>query len=107
MSFTIGENKVIKGWEIAVKSMKICEKSEFIMTSDYTYGDKEINEWIPAKSALNFEIELIAVSNNDSEKSLDNMTYEEKLQWGQLLKKEGVEKFKSNDITGAKECFRT
>lgn len=33
------------------------------------------------------------------------MTYDEKLQWGQLLKKESVEKFKSDDIIEAKECF--
>jgi cyclophilin family peptidyl-prolyl cis-trans isomerase/FKBP-type peptidyl-prolyl cis-trans isomerase len=104
-SFTIGENKVIKGWEIAVKSMKIGEKAEFIMTSDYTYGDEKFNDYIPPKSTLTYEIELIAVNNSDSENSLEKMTYEEKLQWGKLLKREGVEKFKSDDIIGAKECF--
>ncbi len=104
-SFTIGENKVIKGWEIALKSMQIGERAEFIMTSDYTYGDKQFNDSIPAKSTLTYEIELVGVSNNDSGNELDKMTYDEKLQWGQLLKKEGVEKFKSNDIIGAKECF--
>ena len=103
--FKIGENKVIKGWEIAVKTMKIGEKAEFIMTPEYTYGDKQVNESIPAKSILNYEIELIAIGNNDSENNLENMTYEEKLQWGKLLKSEGVTKFKANDITAAKECF--
>ena len=33
------------------------------------------------------------------------MSYEEKMQWGKLLKSEGVSKFKANDILGAKECF--
>ena len=33
------------------------------------------------------------------------MTYDKKLQLGKLLKSEGVSKFKSNDIMGAKECF--
>ena len=105
-SFVLGENKVIKGWEIALKSMKIGEKSHFIMTSEYTYGDKQVKEWIPPKSILNYEIKLLAIgNNNDSDDCLDNMSYEEKLQWGSLLKKEGVEKFKSNEITHAKECF--
>ena len=104
-NFTIGENKVLKGWEIAIKSMKIGEKSEFIMTSEYTYGDKEINEWIPAKSTLNYEIELVCIGDKDSNACLECMTYEEKIQWGKLLKSEGVSKFKSNDIPGAKECF--
>ena len=104
-NFTIGENKVLKGWEIAVKSMKIGEKSEFFMTSEYTYGDKEINEWIPAKSILNYEIELVCIGDNDSNACLECMSYEEKMQWGKLLKSEGVSKFKANDISGAKECF--
>ena len=103
--FTIDENKVIKGWEIAVKSMKIGEKSEFIMHPEYTYGDKVINDWIPPNSILNYEIELLCIGNNDPDTCLENMSYEEKIQWGKLLKSEGVSKFKSNDITGAKECF--
>ena len=104
-SFTLGENKVIKGWEIALKSMKIGEKAEFIMNPEYTYGDKQVFEWIPANSILNYEIKLIGVHNHNTENCLDNLTYEEKLQWGKLLKKEGVDKFKANDIMGAKECF--
>ena len=104
-SFTLGENKVIKGWEIALKSMKIGEKAEFIMNPEYTYGDKQVFEWIPANSILNYEIKLIGVHNHNTENCLDNLTYEEKLQWGKLLKKEGVDKFKANDILGAKECF--
>ncbi len=103
--FTIGENEVIKGWEIAVKSMKIGEKSEFLMTPEYTYGDKQIRDWIPANSILTFEIKLLAIGNNRPENCLENMTYEEKLHWGKLLKAEGVEKFKSGDISSAKECF--
>ena len=104
-SFTLGENKVIKGWEIALKSMKIGEKAEFIMNPEYTYGDKQVFEWIPANSILNYEIKLIGVHSHNTENCLDNLTYEEKLQWGKLLKKEGVDKFKANDIMGAKECF--
>ena len=104
--FTIGDNKVIKGWDIAVQSMKIGEKSLFIMTSEYTYGDKQVKDWIPPSSNLTFEIDLISIgNNNNSEKCLEDMTYDEKLHWGKLLKSDGVQKFKSGDITNAKECF--
>ena len=103
--FTIGENKVIKGWEIAVKTMKIGEKSKFFMKPEYTYGEKQVKDWIPSNSVLSYEIELIAIGNINSENCLENMTYEEKLHWGKLLKAEGVEKFKKDDIKGANECF--
>ena len=104
-SFIIGENKVIKGWEIAVKTMKLGEKSEFIMKPEYTYGDKQINEDIPPNSILIYEIELKGIHYKNTEDSLENLTYEEKIQWGTLLKQNGVQKFKENDISGAKDYF--
>ena len=104
-SFIIGENKVIKGWELALKTMKLGEKSEFIMKSEYTYGDKQINENIPPNSILTYEIELKSIHYKSTEDSLENLTYEEKMQWGKLLKQNGVEKFKENDISGAREYF--
>ena len=85
--------------------MKIGEKSDFIMTSEYTYGDKQVKDWIPQNSILNYEIELIAISKDDSENSLENMTYEEKLQWGKLLKVDGVQKFNEGNYSEAKERF--
>ena len=33
--FTIGNNEVIKGWEIGIKTMKKGEKSEFIIEHDF------------------------------------------------------------------------
>ena len=104
-TFIIGENKVIKGWELALKTMKLGEKSEFIMKPEYTYGDKQINENIPPNSILTYEIELKSIHYKSTEDSLENLTYEEKMQWGKLLKQNGVEKFKENDISGAREYF--
>ena len=104
-SFIIGENKVIKGLELAVKTMKLGEKSEFIMQAEYAYGDKPINENIPPNSVLTYEIELKSIRYKNTEDSLENLTYDEKIQWGQLLKQNGVQKFKENDISGAREYF--
>ena len=59
--FTIGSHEVIKGWEIGVKTMKIGEKSEFILAPEYAYGDKKVSDLIPENSTLTFEIELLKV----------------------------------------------
>ena len=105
LTFIIGENKVLKGFELAVQTMKLGERAEFIMKSEYTYQDKQINEDIPINSILTYEIELKCIHYKNTEESLENLTYGEKLQWGKLLKQNGVEKFKENDIPAARECF--
>ena len=103
--FTIGENKVTKGLEIAVKTMKLGENSEFIMTPEYIDDETKKNQNIPQNSILTYKIELKSIHYKNTEESLENLTYEEKLQWGKLLKQNGVEKFKENDISEAKKCF--
>jgi len=61
-SFKIGEGKVIKGWEIGVKSMKVGEKAKFSITSIYGYKKKGIPPIIPPNADLFFEIELLDLS---------------------------------------------
>ena len=53
--------------------MVVEEKSEFILSPDYAYDDRKVNDWIPENSNLTFEIELIEISK---------MTYDEKLNEG-------------------------
>ena len=101
--FTIGEGKVIKGWEIGVKTMKIGEKSEFILAPEYAYGDRKMSDLIPENATLTFEIELLKVEI--PKKEISKMTYEEKLAEGKKLKEEGVAKFKANDIPNARDLF--
>ena len=105
LCFTVGENKVAKFWEITVKTMSLGEKSEFIMTPEYTSDITNNNENIPKEAVLTYQIELKSIHYKSTEESLENLTYEEKLQWGKLLKQNGVEKFKDNDIQEAKICF--
>ena len=101
--FTIGSHQVIKGWEIGVKTMKIGEKSEFILAPEYAYGDKKVSDLIPENSTLTFEIELLKVEI--PKKEISKMTYEEKLAEGKKLKEEGVNKYKAGDITNARDMF--
>ena len=102
-TFKIGAHSVIKGWEIGVKSMKIGEKSEFILAPEYAYGDKKVSDLIPENSTLTFEIELLKVEI--PKKEISEMTYEEKLAEGKKFKEEGVKKFKEGDISNARDLF--
>jgi FKBP-type peptidyl-prolyl cis-trans isomerase len=58
-SFIVGDGKVIKGWEVGVRSMKVGEKSKFFISSRYGYKKKGIPPIIPPNADLYFEIEII------------------------------------------------
>ena len=102
-TFKIGSHQVIKGWEIGVKTMKIGEKSEFILAPEYAYGDRKVSDLIPENSTLTFEIELLKFEI--PKKEISEMTYEEKLAEGKKYKEEGVTKFKAGDINNARDSF--
>ena len=102
-TFEIGTHQVIKGWEIGVKTMKKGEKSEFILSPEYAYGDKKVSDLIPENSTLIFEIELLELLK--PKKDISKMSYEEKLTEGKKLKEEGVTKFKEGDIPNARDLF--
>lgn len=59
--FTIGLGRVIRGWEIGVKSMKVGELSVFTITSEYGYGVQGKQPNIPPDATLVFEIELLEI----------------------------------------------
>ena len=102
-TFKIGGGQVIKGWEIGVKTMKVGEKSEFILSPEYAYGEKKMSDLIPENSTLTFEIELLKVEI--PKKDISEMTFEEKLAEGKKFKEEGVNKFKAGDIANARDSF--
>jgi FKBP-type peptidyl-prolyl cis-trans isomerase len=58
--FTIGKS-VIRGWSIGVQSMRVGEVSNFTIDYDYGYGETGYPPIIPAKSQLQFEIELLDI----------------------------------------------
>lgn len=59
--FTLGEGKVIKGWEIGVKGMKKGEVRKLIIPPQYAYGEAGFPGVIPGNATLAFEVELLEI----------------------------------------------
>jgi len=60
-SFTLGENRVIQGWEKGVLGMKTGEKRKLFIPSDLGYGEQGQGP-IPPNANLIFEIELLGIN---------------------------------------------
>jgi FKBP-type peptidyl-prolyl cis-trans isomerase len=60
--FTIGQGRVIKGWEQGVAGMAVGGKRTLIIPPELAYGSRSVGGGlIPPNSILLFEIELLAV----------------------------------------------
>lgn len=64
-SFTIGEGKVIKGWDQGIALINVGDKAVFTIPSELAYGPMEIPGLIPANSTLIFEVELLNIESGD------------------------------------------
>lgn len=62
LTFTIGEKKVIDGWEEGVQGMKVGGKRKLFVPFKLGYGDAGYGI-VPPKADLVFEIELLGVKN--------------------------------------------
>lgn len=91
--FSLGNNEVNSGLEIAVKSMKINEKSSFIISPEYSNNKK------------NSIYEIILLQILPPLKKISEMDFPEKLSRAKMLKNEGVEKYKENEFEIAAEKF--
>ncbi|MEJ2129071.1 MAG: FKBP-type peptidyl-prolyl cis-trans isomerase [Woeseiaceae bacterium] len=58
--FTLGEGRVIKGWDQGVAGMLIGEKRELTIAPEMGYGDRGAGNVIPPGATLVFEVELFA-----------------------------------------------
>jgi len=65
--FTIGEGKVIGGWEVGVSTMTPGELSTLTCGPQYAYGEMGIPPTIPPSATLQFEVELLSVQAPASE----------------------------------------
>jgi cyclophilin family peptidyl-prolyl cis-trans isomerase len=63
LTFPVGVNKVIKGWDEALLDMKEGETRMLLIPPDLAYGSRGAGNVIPPNSFLIFEVELIKVEN--------------------------------------------
>jgi hypothetical protein len=59
--FTVGQNQVIRGWELGMPGMKVGGVRKIVIPPDYGYGSKGIPPVIPPNSTLIFEVELLQI----------------------------------------------
>ena len=59
-TFTIGQGRVIKGWEEGFIGMKVGGKRILVIPADMAYGNRQVGN-IPANSPLIFAVELVAI----------------------------------------------
>jgi FKBP-type peptidyl-prolyl cis-trans isomerase len=60
--FTLGQNKVIQGWELGVLGMKLGEKRRLTIPPQLGYGSQAVGDIIPANSTLIFEVEMVGIN---------------------------------------------
>ena len=59
--FTIGEGRVIRGWDEGVPGMREGGKRKLTISPEYGYGERGAGDVIPPNATLTFEIELLEV----------------------------------------------
>uniref|UniRef100_A0A7S1TBH7 peptidylprolyl isomerase n=1 Tax=Compsopogon caeruleus TaxID=31354 RepID=A0A7S1TBH7_9RHOD len=66
-SFVLGEGSVIKGWEVAVATMRKGERAKITCAPAYAYGRRGAPPVIPQNATLEFEVELLSITRGASE----------------------------------------
>ena len=61
--FTLGQGKVIKGWDQGVNGMKVGEKRQLTIPPELGYGASGAGSVIPPNATLVFELELISITS--------------------------------------------
>lgn len=60
--YTLGQNRVIKGWELGLLGMKVGEKRRLTIPPELAYGDSGAGGLIKPGATLVFEIEMLKIN---------------------------------------------
>jgi FKBP-type peptidyl-prolyl cis-trans isomerase len=61
LRFTLGEGRVIKGWEMGVAGMKVGGRRTLIVAPEMAYGESGSGSRVPPNATLKFDIQLLGV----------------------------------------------
>ena len=61
----LSSRKVIQGWFLGLRGMKVGGKRKLFVPAELGYGERQIGEKIPPNSNLIFEIELLEALNRE------------------------------------------
>jgi len=60
--YTLGQNRVIQGWELGLLGMKTGEKRRLTIPPELGYGSRGAGSVIPPNSTLVFEIDMLSIN---------------------------------------------
>jgi FK506-binding protein 4/5 len=104
VEFTIGEEQVIEGLEVAAESMKKGEKALVTIQPKYAFGEQgNAEKGVPANTPVQYDMELVSFIK---EKESWDMNAQEKLDAALKRKDQGNDLFKDNKIKRAMNKYK-
>ncbi|KAI9201976.1 uncharacterized protein BJ171DRAFT_516093 [Polychytrium aggregatum] len=61
LEFSVGEGRVISGWDKGIATMQLGESAELLCTPAYAYGEEGSPPTIPPNATLRFEVEMLRI----------------------------------------------
>lgn len=86
LTFQLKKGNTIPGLDIGVQSMKINEKSQFLIVPEYAYGKLGCLQRIPPNSTVLFEVELKNCIDSQGSKAYDILSKEKQNDFGEIYK---------------------
>ncbi len=62
VEFTMGEDRVIRGWELGIRGMRAGGRRILVIPPELAYGRRGIRGQVPGNATLVFEVQLVAVN---------------------------------------------
>ena len=66
IEFTLGEGKVIKGWDEGIASMRVRQRRQLVIEPHLGYGARGAPPTIPPNALLHFDVELVPIKPPNS-----------------------------------------